>query len=128
MASTLPSPKELFLSLSSLQFFWPWRPSVAKSPPAGVVRKFEERMPTQMQSSSSASCSKLRGPSQNSPHSASKWDINITKLNFRQWGRNSYVKVGGTTIDIYAFRSSSIHPSTTMMQQMFIKKEATIQS
>ncbi|GBN13983.1 hypothetical protein AVEN_252671-1 [Araneus ventricosus] len=38
-------------------------------------------MPAQVSSSSSDRGSKLRGPSQKSPRVASKWDVNITKLN-----------------------------------------------
>ncbi|GBN30552.1 hypothetical protein AVEN_11320-1 [Araneus ventricosus] len=39
-------------------------------------------MPARASSSSSGHCSKLRGPSQNSPCVASKRDVNITKLNY----------------------------------------------
>ncbi|GBN03703.1 hypothetical protein AVEN_258833-1 [Araneus ventricosus] len=52
-----------------------------KGPPSGVVRKFGEEVPVQMPFSSSDRGSKLRGPSQNSPRVAAKWDVNITKLN-----------------------------------------------
>ncbi|GBL92689.1 hypothetical protein AVEN_119087-1 [Araneus ventricosus] len=40
-----------------------------------------EGMPAQVPSSSSDRGSKLRGPSQNSPRVASKWNFNITKIN-----------------------------------------------
>ncbi|GBL94265.1 hypothetical protein AVEN_16791-1 [Araneus ventricosus] len=43
-----------------------------KRPPAVVVRKFGQRVPSQMSSSSSDSGSILRGPTQNSPRVASK--------------------------------------------------------
>ncbi|GBM09798.1 hypothetical protein AVEN_234637-1 [Araneus ventricosus] len=54
---------------------------VAKRPPVGVAWKFGEGVPAQVSSSSSDHGSKLRGPSQNSPRVASKWDVNITKPN-----------------------------------------------
>ncbi|GBL91835.1 JmjC domain-containing protein 7 [Araneus ventricosus] len=67
-----------------LQFLWVGcHIVVAKRPPVGVVRKFGEGVPAWVSSSSSDCSSKLRGPSQNSPSVASKWDVNITKLNFK---------------------------------------------
>ncbi|GBM45372.1 hypothetical protein AVEN_270685-1 [Araneus ventricosus] len=45
---------------------------VFKNLPAGVVRKSGEEMPSQVSSSSSVCCSKLRGPLQNSLRVASK--------------------------------------------------------
>ncbi|GBL85872.1 hypothetical protein AVEN_63195-1 [Araneus ventricosus] len=53
----------------------------AERPPVGVVRKFGEGVPAHVSSTSSDRGSKLRGPSQNNPHVASKRDVNITKLN-----------------------------------------------
>ncbi|GBL74558.1 hypothetical protein AVEN_235476-1 [Araneus ventricosus] len=53
---------------------------VANRPPACVVRKFGEEVPAQM-SSSSDQGSKSRRPSENSLLVASKWDVNVTKLN-----------------------------------------------
>ncbi|GBM86325.1 hypothetical protein AVEN_17872-1 [Araneus ventricosus] len=50
-------------------------------PPLGVVRKFGVGVRAQISSSSSDHDSKLRGPSQNCTRVASKWDVNITKLN-----------------------------------------------
>ncbi|GBN35974.1 hypothetical protein AVEN_22430-1 [Araneus ventricosus] len=44
--------------------------------------KFEEGVPAQVSSSSSDRGSNLRGPSQNSPRTVSKRDVNITKLSF----------------------------------------------
>ncbi|GBM18827.1 hypothetical protein AVEN_203104-1 [Araneus ventricosus] len=38
-------------------------------------------VPAQVSSSSSGYCSKLRCPSPNSPRVASKWDVDVTKLN-----------------------------------------------
>ncbi|GBN57659.1 hypothetical protein AVEN_23963-1 [Araneus ventricosus] len=55
---------------------------VAKRPPIGVARKFGERVPAQVSSSSSDHGTKLRGPSQNSPRVATKRDVNITTLNY----------------------------------------------
>ncbi|GBO23734.1 hypothetical protein AVEN_12481-1 [Araneus ventricosus] len=46
-----------------------------ESPPAGVVRKFGERAPAQVSSSSYDCGSKLRGASQNSPRVASNRDV-----------------------------------------------------
>ncbi|GBM91726.1 hypothetical protein AVEN_136459-1 [Araneus ventricosus] len=55
---------------------------VAKRSPVGAAWKFGEEGVTAQVSSSSSYCgSKLRGPSQNSPHVTSKRDVNITKLN-----------------------------------------------
>ncbi|GBL80711.1 hypothetical protein AVEN_70452-1, partial [Araneus ventricosus] len=53
--------------------------SWAKRPPAGVERKLGEGALAQVVSSSSDRCSKLRGPSQNSPRVASKRNVNKTK-------------------------------------------------
>ncbi|GBM67268.1 hypothetical protein AVEN_190090-1 [Araneus ventricosus] len=50
---------------------------VAKHPPVGVARHFEEEVPAQMSSSSSDRGSKLRGPFLNSPRVASKRDVNL---------------------------------------------------
>ncbi|GBN19751.1 hypothetical protein AVEN_261821-1 [Araneus ventricosus] len=44
----------------------------AKRPPAGVVRKLGEEMPSQVSSASSAQGSKRRGPSAKYPRSTSK--------------------------------------------------------
>ncbi|GBO04806.1 hypothetical protein AVEN_217623-1 [Araneus ventricosus] len=52
-----------------------------KYPVVGVVRKFGWEVPCQVSSTLLGRGSKLRGPSQNSPRAALKWDINITKLN-----------------------------------------------
>ncbi|GBM52283.1 hypothetical protein AVEN_190697-1, partial [Araneus ventricosus] len=46
----------------------------------GMVWKFGEGVPVQVSSSSSHRGSKLQGPSQNSPHVASKWDDDMIKL------------------------------------------------
>ncbi|GBN51751.1 hypothetical protein AVEN_55025-1 [Araneus ventricosus] len=51
---------------------------VAKCPPIGVAQKFGEGVPAQVSSLSSDCGSKLRGPSLNSPHVASKRDVNLT--------------------------------------------------
>ncbi|GBN45664.1 hypothetical protein AVEN_147908-1, partial [Araneus ventricosus] len=51
---------------------------VAKRPSVGVARKFGEGVPAQVSSSSSDRSSKLRGPSLNSPHVASKRDVHPT--------------------------------------------------
>ncbi|GBL92177.1 hypothetical protein AVEN_91518-1 [Araneus ventricosus] len=48
----------------------------------GVAWKFGEGVPAQVSSSSSDRGSKLRGSSQNSPHVASKRDVNITKPSY----------------------------------------------
>ncbi|GBM47235.1 hypothetical protein AVEN_136601-1 [Araneus ventricosus] len=53
---------------------------VAKRPPVGVAWKFGDEAPAQVSSPSSDRGTKLRGPSQNSPHVASKRDVNIIKL------------------------------------------------
>ncbi|GBN00202.1 hypothetical protein AVEN_99275-1 [Araneus ventricosus] len=45
-----------------------------------VVQKLGEGVPARVSSSSFDRGSKLRGSSQNSPHVASKRDVNITKL------------------------------------------------
>ncbi|GBM93643.1 hypothetical protein AVEN_191658-1 [Araneus ventricosus] len=52
--------------------------AVAKGPPAGVVRKLGEGVFDEMPSSSSDRGSKLRGPSLNSRHVASKREVNLT--------------------------------------------------
>ncbi|GBN75772.1 hypothetical protein AVEN_259211-1, partial [Araneus ventricosus] len=49
-------------------------------PPVGVMRKFGERLPSQVSSSSSDSGSKLRDPFHNIPRVASKRDVNVIKL------------------------------------------------
>ncbi|GBO04623.1 hypothetical protein AVEN_172398-1 [Araneus ventricosus] len=60
---------------------------VAKRPPVGGVRKLGEGVRAQVSSSSSDLGSKLRGPSQNRPRVASKWNvIYITKLNLSNFG------------------------------------------
>ncbi|GBM05761.1 hypothetical protein AVEN_55847-1 [Araneus ventricosus] len=52
-----------------------------RSPPAGVLQMFDERVPARVLSSSSDDGSKLLSSSQNSHRAASKWDVNVTKLN-----------------------------------------------
>ncbi|GBN90932.1 hypothetical protein AVEN_191438-1 [Araneus ventricosus] len=52
----------------------------AKHPPNGGVRKFEEGFPARVMSQSSDRGSRRRGSSQNIPRVASKWDVNVNKL------------------------------------------------
>ncbi|GBM62866.1 hypothetical protein AVEN_38397-1 [Araneus ventricosus] len=51
--------------------------------PAGVVRQFGEEVRDQVSSWSPDRGLKLRNPSENSPHVASKRDVNVTKENKR---------------------------------------------
>ncbi|GBM13273.1 hypothetical protein AVEN_226262-1 [Araneus ventricosus] len=53
---------------------------VAKRPPVFVALQFGEGVPAQVSPLSSDRCSKLQGPSQNSPRVALKRDVNMTKL------------------------------------------------
>ncbi|GBM01110.1 hypothetical protein AVEN_136655-1 [Araneus ventricosus] len=73
------------------------KPDSTKDPPCGPSMRYlsrrpnvltlvwsgslETRVPAHVSSSSSRHCSQLRGPSQNSPHVASKRDLNKTKQN-----------------------------------------------
>ncbi|GBM00295.1 hypothetical protein AVEN_32641-1 [Araneus ventricosus] len=81
----------------------------------------EKEMPAQVLSSSSDRCSKLRGPSQNSPGVASKRDVDITKLSSRDQRKilisQVPVYLKKRILDLvsnHIITSTSLHPSCSL--------------
>ncbi|GBM84525.1 hypothetical protein AVEN_246182-1 [Araneus ventricosus] len=78
---------------------------VVKCPPTGSVQKFEDKGARLVFSSSDRS-SKLKCPSQNSPHVASKQDTNITKTVIRGCNINCQNNSGFTVLHLASSRGN----------------------